>query len=518
MSLFVLFTLSSFFVSGASGVDTDRVSVSVKEGESVTLHTGVETNQQDRIKWYFNDTRIAQLIGDRSKICTDVQCKERFRDRLKVDHQTGSLTIMNTRTTDSGVYKLQIFRRRVIQKIFNIAVCDVPGAETDKMKTKSVKEGESVTLDPDVIKSPDDVMTWHFNDELIAEITRDHQKICEDVKCNSTGRFRDRLKLDNQTGSLTITNITTTDAGVYELQINSCIQPHYSIISVKRFSLTVTDASGVETDGMTANVMEGDSVTLHTDVKMNHQDRIRWYCNKTLIAQIIGDQSKICTLDQCKERFRDRLKLDNHTSDLTITDIRTTDAGVYKLQIISRRVIHKIFNVAVHSVPANERDKVKSKSVMEGKSVTLHPGVIKNPNHVMTWHFSDIPIAEITRDQSKICSDDERFRDRLEMNNQTGSLTIMNIKTTHSGEYKVKIVHSISHRHRISIISIETFSVTVIESSTPSGLNAGICVVCAVVALLLLLAVTVACSKHSCRRVCKHGRFKKRKLSGRTSV
>uniref|UniRef100_A0A8C2BNS4 Immunoglobulin domain-containing protein n=1 Tax=Cyprinus carpio TaxID=7962 RepID=A0A8C2BNS4_CYPCA len=361
MNLFILFTLSTFFVSGASGLETDVVSVSVMEGDSVTLHTGVETNQQDRMKWYFNDTRIAQLIGDQSKICTDDQCKERFRDRLKLDSHSGDLTIMNIHTTHSGVYKLQIFRRRVIQKIFNIAVHDVPGAETDKMKTKSVKEGESVTLDPGVLKNTDDVMTWHFNDIFITQITGDHHKICEDAKCNSTGRFRDRLKLNNQTGSLTITNITTTDAGVYKLQINSSIRPHYSINSIKRFSLTVT------------------------------------------------------------------------------------------------------------GVPANERDKVKRKSVKEGESLILHPGVIKNTNHVMTWHFSDIHFTEITEDQSKICTDDqcedsdERFRDRLEMNNQTGSLTIMNIKTTHSGQYKVKIVHSISHRHRISIISVETFSVTVVD-------------------------------------------------------
>ncbi|XDV23674.1 hypothetical protein PO909_028153, partial [Leuciscus waleckii] len=93
---------------GVFGVGSDKVSVSVIEGDSVTLYTGVQTSLQDDIKWYFNDTRIAQISGDLSKICTDVQCKERFRDRLKLDHQTGSLIITNTRNTDSGEYKLEI--------------------------------------------------------------------------------------------------------------------------------------------------------------------------------------------------------------------------------------------------------------------------------------------------------------------------------------------------------------------------------------------------------------------------
>jgi len=58
------------------------------EGDSVTLNTGVQINQQDSIRWYYNDIRIAQISGDQSKICTDVQCNggdERFRDRLKLD-------------------------------------------------------------------------------------------------------------------------------------------------------------------------------------------------------------------------------------------------------------------------------------------------------------------------------------------------------------------------------------------------------------------------------------------------
>ncbi|XDV23880.1 hypothetical protein PO909_028245, partial [Leuciscus waleckii] len=105
----LLVLLWGLIVHGASGADTDEVSV--MKGDSVTLHTGVQTNQQDRIRWYYNGTCIAQINRDQSKICTDVQCNEdteRFRDRLKLDHQTGSLTIMNTRNTDSGVYQLKI--------------------------------------------------------------------------------------------------------------------------------------------------------------------------------------------------------------------------------------------------------------------------------------------------------------------------------------------------------------------------------------------------------------------------
>ncbi len=110
--------------SGASVVGSDVVSV--KEGDSVIFHTGVKTNQQEDIKWYFEDTRIAQISGDLSNSCTDVQCEdgdERFRDRLKLDHQTGSLTITNITNTDSGVYELKIISSTSSsEKIFNVIV------------------------------------------------------------------------------------------------------------------------------------------------------------------------------------------------------------------------------------------------------------------------------------------------------------------------------------------------------------------------------------------------------------
>ncbi|XP_052445471.1 uncharacterized protein LOC127987231 [Carassius gibelio] len=237
MIFLILLTLTEFFVSGVFGVDTDKVTM--MKGDSVTLQTGVKIIQLQDIKWYFNNTRIAQITGDLSYNCTDVECNEgteRFRDRLKLDHQTGSLTIMNITNTDSGDYKLQIISSRISEKIFSVTVVDVPAAEQDETKRKSVKEGESVTLDPGVMNNTNDLMTWYFNNTLIAEITGDQSKICSDVQCKE--RFRNRLKLDHQTGSLTIMNTRTTDAGEYKLKISSI-----SIIKWKTFIVSVFDVA-----------------------------------------------------------------------------------------------------------------------------------------------------------------------------------------------------------------------------------------------------------------------------------
>uniref|UniRef100_A0A673JY59 Immunoglobulin domain-containing protein n=1 Tax=Sinocyclocheilus rhinocerous TaxID=307959 RepID=A0A673JY59_9TELE len=216
----------------------DIVPVSVTEGDSVTLHTDTEKIQQEEISWYFNDIRIAEISGDLNKTCPDVQCyngTERFRDRLKLDHQTGSLIITNTRTTDSGLYKLQINSSSdSLLQLFSVSVYYVP--EREKMKRKSVTEGESVTLDPGVVKTTNYLMKWLFNDVHIAEIKEDLSFICTDVQClYADERFRDRLKLDHQTGSLTITNTRTTDSGLYYLLI---ISSRFSII--RSFIVDVT--------------------------------------------------------------------------------------------------------------------------------------------------------------------------------------------------------------------------------------------------------------------------------------
>ncbi len=85
----------------------------------------------------------------------------------------------------------------------------------------SVMEGDSVTINSGLTEMmDDDVIQWRFWIEgtLIAKISREVDSIT--VYDVLDGRFRDRLKLDKQTGSLTITNTTTEQTGTYELQIN----------------------------------------------------------------------------------------------------------------------------------------------------------------------------------------------------------------------------------------------------------------------------------------------------------
>ncbi|XP_056304458.1 uncharacterized protein LOC130216589 [Danio aesculapii] len=98
-------------------------SVSVTKGDSVTLHTGfTELMDDDLILWRFGnkDTLIAEIntISSSLTVYDDV-LDGRFRDRLKVDHQTASLTITNIRSEHAGVYQLQ---SNSLSKSFNITV------------------------------------------------------------------------------------------------------------------------------------------------------------------------------------------------------------------------------------------------------------------------------------------------------------------------------------------------------------------------------------------------------------
>ncbi len=97
-----------------------------KEGESVNLQTGFnEVQKHDAILWMFGPLRPDTFMAEINIALHKILYSEdgRFRDRLQLDDQTGSLTITKSRTTNTGVYQLQITNsKETSYKRYNVYV------------------------------------------------------------------------------------------------------------------------------------------------------------------------------------------------------------------------------------------------------------------------------------------------------------------------------------------------------------------------------------------------------------
>ncbi|XP_077081633.1 uncharacterized protein LOC143735403 isoform X1 [Siphateles boraxobius] len=465
--------------------EAEMKTVSVMEGDFFILQTDVnETHGDELIVWRFDRKLITKCDIEAKSLMNDTD--ERFRDRLQLDHQTGSLNVTNTRTADSGVYTVKISSSKqtlynkfsvtvsvlssgavagivivVLLLVFSAAaasfyyrhiICS-PKPLLDADKTVSVKEGESVTLRTDAEIQNDDQIQWMFGPQknLIAEIRGETRE--NSTYHGAAGRFRDRLSLDEKTGSLIITNITAEHIGVYELQTSSSRGTSY-----QRFIVTVKNAD------KTLSVKEGESVTLRTDAEIQNDDHIQWMFGpqKNLIAEIRGETRENSTYHGADGRFRDRLRLDEKTGSLIITNITAEHIGVYKLQTIRNRgTLYQRFIVTVK----NEDTTV---SVKEGESVTLRTDAeIQNDDHIQ-WMFGPQKnrIAEIrgrSRESSTYHGADGRFRDRLRLDEKTGSLIITNITAEHIGVYELQTIRNRGTLYQRFIVTVKITLISLVE-------------------------------------------------------
>jgi len=97
--------------------------ISVMEGESITLNSGVtETLRSDYILWCFGPSEI-RIADIDEQVITIYEQSTRFKDKLQLDSQTGSLTIKDIRTTNSGLYKLTVLSHQGdSHKTFTVSV------------------------------------------------------------------------------------------------------------------------------------------------------------------------------------------------------------------------------------------------------------------------------------------------------------------------------------------------------------------------------------------------------------
>ncbi|KAA0711955.1 hypothetical protein E1301_Tti013557 [Triplophysa tibetana] len=158
-------------VTGVFGVKTDEVT-SVMEGDSFTLHTHLtEIQRRDLIVWMFGpeETRIAEIYKQSINMFVS---NERFKDSLKINNQTGSLTITNTRITDSGLYKLQIQHFEVLSfRRFSVTVYARLSVPVISRDCSNCSSASNCVLLCSVMNVTHVSLSWYKGNSLLSSIS-----------------------------------------------------------------------------------------------------------------------------------------------------------------------------------------------------------------------------------------------------------------------------------------------------------------------------------------------------------
>ncbi|XP_056614567.1 uncharacterized protein LOC130429798 isoform X2 [Triplophysa dalaica] len=339
-----MFILMCLLVGGrACFLVSDVENLNQLEGRSVTLKTGLNELQTDQeILWKFNNesTILAKINRETNETSIPGNADERFRDRLKLNDTTGDLIITHSKIPDSGNYRMKIRdSTETRHKRFRVIVSEINVPEEFLVVT----EGRSVTLKTGLNElQTDQEILWKFNNEILAMINRETNETS--IPGNADERFRDRLKLNDKTGDLIITHSKTSDSGDIKMEIRDSAETRH-----RRFSVIVNE---IDVPEEFLVVKEGRSVTLQTGLNELQTDHvILWMLNSEskILAKINRETNETSIPGNADEIFRDRLKLNDTTGDLTITHSKTSDYGNYKKEIRdSTETRHRRFSVLVY--------------------------------------------------------------------------------------------------------------------------------------------------------------------------
>ncbi|XP_066517991.1 CD48 antigen-like isoform X2 [Hoplias malabaricus] len=96
------------------------------EGNTVIIHTGLTAVQNDsHILWFYGPEKVESRIVNSHIFRGETVIEyftERFRDRLQLNRNSGSLTIRNISREDSGLYQLQVINGRPSAWSFRVNV------------------------------------------------------------------------------------------------------------------------------------------------------------------------------------------------------------------------------------------------------------------------------------------------------------------------------------------------------------------------------------------------------------
>ncbi|XP_052446711.1 uncharacterized protein zgc:171601 isoform X2 [Carassius gibelio] len=438
--LIVSFCISLLYIHGVSGAVTDEIEkVLVMEGDSATLHAG-ETQAEDMKVWTFGPEETVIVRNSEIRM---------FKDRLLVDQSTGSLTIKNITANFSGIYKLHIIKENLNKK-FNVTVyarLPVPVISSNSSQCSS----SYCSLLCSVVNVGHVTLSWYKGNSLLSSISVSDLSISLSLPLEVEYQEKNSYScvinnpITNQTTHLDISKLCHT-----------CPAQGLSVGVIAGICvglLLVAGGPGVyccykkfakgndQTTTHQAIPLENDPVSStapclprrDTNNPNNGQALLEVANNPNNANKEIPDQEK--DLPDGPEE-----------SGPLIDDEEILDQGRdLPGGLEESDPLHDMF----HSEP----DQVKKIKVKQGDTVTLKSGVTEIQIHDrLRWKYADSRASESTTLYSVIAVYDKRsdkiferegpggkFKDRLQLDHQTGNLTIKNMRVKDSGLFKLEI-------------------------------------------------------------------------------
>ncbi|XP_065099313.1 natural killer cell receptor 2B4-like isoform X2 [Paramisgurnus dabryanus] len=276
---------------------------------------------------------------------------------------------------------------RTMTKFILLCLCflTVPGVFGDEVKSVSVMEGDSVTLQTDTVKQKDDRIVWYYGPEntFVARINgKANSSMLSDDE-----RFKDRVMVDNQTEDLIITDVTPQNSGDYTVKISS-----NNKVSYKKFSVNVYARLPVPDISSNSSQCSSSSRCVLFCSVLNMRDvSLSWYKGNSLLSSISVSDLNIRLSLPLEVEYQDtntyscvvNNPISNQTQHLNIKNLCQTcsDSPIFIIPVILalilcviiiitvvyklRRALKSKLKKPLHAkVPLNDEEKIMRSSSM----------------------------------------------------------------------------------------------------------------------------------------------------------
>ncbi|XP_067106449.1 natural killer cell receptor 2B4-like [Osmerus mordax] len=292
--------------------------------------------------------------------------KNRFHGRITPHKHDGSITIVNMKTNDSGVFSLHILPHGS-NRYYNIKV---HGKNShDDFEKRRVKVGESTTLDTYLdtdlcseTQCQDYDLQWWYSPIILQSFTWIARWQNNISKTDYNDHFKDTLQMDLRNGCLTLRNITTNHSGYYHLEkLKARQSENHSLYEV----IVNDEVSRPSIHSFLSLSADTDTCTVECSVENGRDVTLFWYRGEERLNQTSSpDLSRVLSLPlEIKNQDGDTYScvaenpVSNKTANLNKTELCPDPPSQKNTMIVVGSVIGSLFVICVICVLCQSQGK-----------------------------------------------------------------------------------------------------------------------------------------------------------------